>query len=318
MVIHLLALGRLGAEQGSAGIDEILSLLIQLPGNQEILLLRAHGGADALHIRISEELQDPHGLTVQGLHGAKQRGFLVQSFTAVGAEGCGDAQGGSLDEGVGGGIPGGVASCLKGGPQAAGGEGGGIGLALDQLLAGEIHDHAAVGSGGNKAVMLLGSDSGEGLEPVGVVGCSVGNRPVLHGGSHSIGNAGLQLRAVIDGLLQGLVHSGAELRLHNPVVKYQTAKIIGYTTHTRQLLWMKIKKRRRRLRAYCSKTPSPLQEAFYTRESHLSTPCTKKVFWFGQIDNCHLFAYNVAIEQRRSWLGQLCPHHGRLLLFREG
>lgn len=46
----------------------------------------------------------------------------------------GDAQGLILDKGVAGGVPGGIAPGLGGGPQPAGGEAGGVRLAYDQLL----------------------------------------------------------------------------------------------------------------------------------------------------------------------------------------
>ena len=233
MVVHFLTLGRSGTEEGSAGINQVFALLVQLLGNQEVFLLRANGGADTLHIGVPEQLQNPHGLTVQGLHGTKQRGFLVQCLTAVGTEGSGNAKCGSFDKGVGSGIPGGVAPGFEGGPQTAGGEGGGVGFALNQFLSGEIHDDTAVWGRGDKAVMLFGGNPGEGLEPVGIVGCAVGDRPVLHSSSNGIGHAGLQLCAMIDGFSQGLVYAGAQIRLHNPVVKYQTAKIIGYATHNR-------------------------------------------------------------------------------------
>ena len=57
--------------------------------------------------------------------------------------------------------------------------------------------------------MLLGSDTGQRLEPMGIVGSTVGNGPILHGGGDSICYAGIQLRALIDGLAQGPVNIGA-------------------------------------------------------------------------------------------------------------
>src|SRR5699024_11330011 len=56
------------------------------------------------------------------------------------------------------------------GSQPAGGEGGGVRLPSDELLAGKLHNHAAVRGGGDEAVVLLGGDAGHGLEPVGEVG----------------------------------------------------------------------------------------------------------------------------------------------------
>ena len=48
MVVQLLSLGRLGAEQRAAGKNQILALVIQLLIDQEIFLLRADGGTYTL------------------------------------------------------------------------------------------------------------------------------------------------------------------------------------------------------------------------------------------------------------------------------
>ena len=209
MIIHLLTLGGLCAEQGAPGVDQILALVVHFLINQEILLLGANGGTNALHILVAKELQDAHGLTVQRFHGAEQRRFLVQRLTAVGAERGGNAKGLSLNKSVRCGIPGGVASGFKGRPQAAGGEAGSIRLALDQFLAGKVHDDAAVRSGGDEAVMLFRSNSSQRLEPMGEVGSSIGDCPILHGGSNSIRDTGIQLCALIDGLAQRLINTRA-------------------------------------------------------------------------------------------------------------
>ena len=74
-------------------------------------------------------------LTVYGFHGAKQRGLFVQRIAVIGEEAGGDVQAPVLYKGAGAGVPGGVASGLKGGPQAAGGERGCVGLTPHQPLA---------------------------------------------------------------------------------------------------------------------------------------------------------------------------------------
>ena len=116
MVVELLPLGRTGAEQRAAREHEILALVEQRLVHEEVFLLRAGAGAHALDGVVSEQAQDTQGLLVERLHGAQQRRFLVQRFAAVGAEGRGDAQGLVLDEGIAGGVPGGVAARFKRGP----------------------------------------------------------------------------------------------------------------------------------------------------------------------------------------------------------
>ncbi len=199
--------------------------------HQEVLLLGAHGGDDPGDVLVAEELQDAHGLLVQGFHGAEEGGLFVQGLAAVGIEDGGDAQGVVFDEGVGGGVPGGVASRLKGGAEAAGGEGGGIGLALDQLFAGELHDDGAVALGGDEAVVLLGGDAGHGLEPVGIMGAAFFHGPVLHGVGDDIGDGLVQALAVLHGFFQSLVGLFGETLLHDAVVEDHVSKGFGHVAH---------------------------------------------------------------------------------------
>ncbi len=223
MVLQLLALGGPRPEQGAPGKEQVPPLAVHILVNQEILLFRTHGAQNALGFH-AEQLQHPDGLLAEGLHGAEQRGFLVQNLSPVGAEGGGDAQDAVLDKGVGGGIPGGVAPGLKGSPQSAGGEAGSIRLPLDKLLAGELHDDLAIIGGGNKAVVLFGGYTGHGLEPVGVMGDALFDGPVLHGVGHNVGHLQVQGSAVFDGALERLIGCLGKTLLHNSVVKNQTSK----------------------------------------------------------------------------------------------
>ena len=149
VLLQLLTLGRGSAEQGAAGKDQILACLVVLLLDKEVLLLGADGGGDVINI-LSEQLQDADGLTGQCVHGAQQGSLFVQCLAGVADESGGDAQHVILHESVAGGIPCGVAAGLAGGTQAAGGEGGSIGLAAHQLLAGELHDGGAVAHGETK------------------------------------------------------------------------------------------------------------------------------------------------------------------------
>ena len=232
MVIHFLTLGGLCTKQRTAGVNQILALVVHLLIDKEILLLRADGGTNTLDVLIAEELQNPHRLTVQRFHGAQQGRLLIQCLAAVGAERSGDAEGLALNERIRSGVPCGIASCLEGCPQAAGREAGSVRLALNQFLAGEVHNHAAVRCGGDEAVVLLGGNAGQRLEPMGIVGSTVGDSPVLHGSGNSICHTGVQLCAMIDGLTKRLINIRAQTCLHYAVVKHQTTKIIGYrSTH---------------------------------------------------------------------------------------
>ena len=231
VVLQLLALRGLRAEEGAPGEDQILALEIHLAVHQKILLLRPHVGDDALHPVTAEEPQNAQGLLVEGLHAAQQRGLLVQGVPAVGAEGCGDAQHLVLDKGVAGGVPGGVAAGLEGGAQTAGGEGGGVRLAPDQLFAGELHDDPAVRGGIDEAVVLFCRDAGERLEPVREVGGAVHHGPGAHGVCHGVRKMQIELLPVLDGAAQRAVDLLGQTGAHDLVVKHLAGKQFRYGGH---------------------------------------------------------------------------------------
>ena len=253
VVVELLALGRAGAEEGAAGADQVAALLEELLIDEEVLLLGADGGVHAPDVLVAEELEHAQGLTGERGHGAQERGLFVQGLAAVGAEGRGDAERVALDEGVAGGVPGGVAAGLKGGAQAAGGEARCVRLALNELAAGELHYDAAVGCGAYKAVVLLGGNTGHGLEPVRKVRGSVLNGPVLHRRGDLARDVGIERLPGLYGLPQRIIDPTGETGLHDPVVKNHTSKILGYCRHDDHL-FKKIKRQGRR-RLCCLRRP---------------------------------------------------------------
>ena len=257
MVIHLLTLGGSGTEQRAAAEDQVLALTVHGAVHQEILLLGADRGANTFDIRVAKQLQDTHGLLVQGLHGAQQRGFFIQRLATVGTERCGDTQCLVLDKGVRGRIPGSVAPGLEGSTQAAGGEAGGIRLTLDQLFTGELHDDAAIRRGGNKAVVLLGGNAGQRLEPMCKVGRTVLDGPILHGLCHGVGHLTVQPAALVNGLFQRQIDVMGEPCLHHAVIKYQCAEDVRYGFHEFHPVFNKFENRKRRHEALSFKTPLP-------------------------------------------------------------
>ena len=224
VVIQLLAPGGLGAEEGAAGHPQVLPLAVHLFIHQEVLLLRAYAGDDPAALSVSEQPEDPDGLAAHILHGPQQRGLFVQGVASVGAEDGGDAEGALLDEGKRGGVPGGIAPGLKGGPQAAGGEGGGVRLTPHQVLAGKFQDHPAALGRGDEAVVLLRRDAGHGLEPVGIVGAATLHRPGLHGPGNLVGRGQLQGRPVGDAALPCLIAGVGQPLLHGHLIEYLTAE----------------------------------------------------------------------------------------------
>ena len=148
VVVELVALGRLGAEQGAAGGDQVGALEEVLLVDQEVLLLGADGGEDALALLVAEQPQRLDRRAREGVHRAQQRDLRVERLAGPGGERGRDAEQRPVrvleDEGGAGRVPGGVAAGLEGGADAAGREGGGVGLALDQLLAGEAGERPAL------------------------------------------------------------------------------------------------------------------------------------------------------------------------------
>ena len=232
MVVQLLSLGRLSTKEGASAQPQVKTLTVILLVDKEVLLLGAHLCRYMLRLRVAEEPQDTHTLTIQSADRTQQRRFLIQRLTGVGAEDGGDIEGLVLDEGVRGGIPRGVASCLKGGAQAAGGEGGGVSLTAAQFLAGELHQNVALTIGDNKAIVLFGSKSRHGLEPVGIMGSTQLNGPVLHGDGDFIGNVTIQRRTLCKALLPGMIRFGAQTLAHLFLGKYHAAKQFGYIVHS--------------------------------------------------------------------------------------
>ena len=136
VLLKLLALDRLAPKERAAAHDEVGARCVVLLLDEEVLLLGADGGGDARDV-LAEDLEHALRLGVKGDAGAQQRRLLVERLAGVGDERRRDAENLVLDEGGGGGVPGGVAAGLEGGAQAAGREARGVGLALDERLAGE-------------------------------------------------------------------------------------------------------------------------------------------------------------------------------------
>jgi|GEM_PF-6871026 len=224
-------LGRLGAEQGPAGDEQVGPGEDEVAVDEEVFLLRTGIGHDRQLGLDAEELEHALGLLVQGLGGAQERGLLVQGLTGPGKEDGGDAQEGAVgvlqDVGRAGHVPGGVAAGLEGGAQAARGEARGVGLALDEHRAAELGYGAAAAVGHQEGVVLLGGQPGQGVEDVGEVGGSTLNGPVLHGVGHHVGDGRVELCAQLYGLLQRLEHGLGQPVAHDFFVEHVAAEYLG-------------------------------------------------------------------------------------------
>jgi len=209
VVLHLLALRGLGAEEGAAAGEQVGALVEQVAVDEEVLLLAAQRGHHAVDlIARAEEAQHPHGLRGEGLHRAQQRGLGVEGLALPRHEGRGDHQGhealGAHQERRARGVPRGVAAGLEGRAQAARGEARRVGLGLHQLAARKREHHVPGAVGVGEGVVLLGRRAREGLEPVGVVRGALLDGPVLHGRGDDVGGLVVEALTALDGAHQGL------------------------------------------------------------------------------------------------------------------
>ncbi len=210
VVVELVALRRFGAEQRPSRGNEIGTFEEVLLVDQEVLLLAACSREDALGVIDAEQLERAHGRAGERVHRAQQRDLVVERLARPRGERRRNAQQRAVgvleDERGRGRVPGGVAARLERRADAAGGERGGVGLALDQLLAGEVGDRRAVVGGAVEGVVLLGGRPGQRLEPVRVVGGALLHRPLLHRLRDRVGERGVERLAARQRLLQRLVH----------------------------------------------------------------------------------------------------------------
>ena len=208
LIFEFLALRRLGAEQRAAGVDQVGAREIEIAIDQEVFLLGTAGRDDVRRLR-AEQLQDAYCLRRQRFHRAEQRRLLVERFTGPADERGRDDQrrAGVIHQqpGRAGRVPRRVAARFERAAHAAGREARRVGLALNQFLAAELRDRAALGRRREEGVVLLGGDAGQRLEPVRVVRGAMFDRPVLDSRGDGVGNRGIEQFTVRDGAAQGFV-----------------------------------------------------------------------------------------------------------------
>ena len=216
LVFELLALGRLGAEEGATAGVEVGTEMEEAGVDQEVLLLRAARSGDVT-VLLTEEREHAGSGLVDGSHRAEERGLLVEGFTLPRDEGGRDAKRGTVfgveDVGRGGDVPSGVTAGFEGGAETAVREGGGVGFGLDQRLAGELGE-GAVAVRLEEGVVLLGGEAGERIENVRVVRSTTLERPILDGGSDDVGRSSIELDTGFDAGLEGLEDILREALLH--------------------------------------------------------------------------------------------------------
>ena len=231
MIFELLTLGRLRAEQGAAGRQQVRSGEEEMSIDQEVLLLGAGRRRDERAVRLAEQLQHALGLAIEGLHRTQERRLLIQRFAGPGDERCRNAERRAVrvfeDVGRAGDVPDRVAAGFERGTNAAGREARTVGLTLDQLLAGELGHRPAVAIGREKAIVLLGGETGEREEDVGVVGRALFDCPILHRRGDDIGDRRVELGPCFDRLAERLVDRLRQPVFHDRLIENVAAEQLG-------------------------------------------------------------------------------------------
>ena len=75
--------------------------------------------------------------------------------------------------------------------------------------------------------MLFGGDAGHRLEPVGEMGASALDGPVLHGVGHGVGDVDVELLAVLDRVPEGPVGLLGQALPHRAVIEHHAAEDVG-------------------------------------------------------------------------------------------
>ena len=121
MVIQLLVLGGVVAEQGASSDHQVRPGGEQALVHKEVLLLPAQVGIDLFHLGV-EQAADGERRIRNRFQGFLERSLVIQGLAGVGDEHRGDTEGIILNENRRGRVPRGVAAGLESGPEAAAGE----------------------------------------------------------------------------------------------------------------------------------------------------------------------------------------------------
>ncbi len=184
LVFQLLSLGGRRADERAAGHDQVLTQMVVILIDQEILLFRAAGRDHLFCLLVAEELQERASRLAQGFVRTQERQLFIERGAVIGDENSRDTEGvaeaGLGDEGRAGRIPGGVAARLKGRPDPSGRKGTRIRLPLDELGPGEFLDDLARTDDRDKTVVFFRGQPRHRLEPVGIERRPARQRPIFH------------------------------------------------------------------------------------------------------------------------------------------
>ena len=231
LIVLFLPLGRHRAEQRAPGELEVVTLVIVALVDEEVLLLSADVGDDLARVH-AQDVEQPHALTADRIHGFEQRRLFVERLARIGTERRRDAQHRRavlrlLDERRGRAVPRGVTARLERRPYAAGRKAGRVRLALAQIAAGEFERDLALLVDGNETVVLFGGRARQGLEPMRIVCRTQLYAPLLHRLGDLVGKLLFEHLVAVDDLAQLVVGVLGEILFHHLVVEDIAAVKVG-------------------------------------------------------------------------------------------
>ena len=229
MIIQLLSFWRHSTEQSSSGKDQVFSFEILLSIYNKIFLFYADRGFHFLGCGISKKAKQTQCLSLYGFHGTKQGCLLIQCLSCIRTKGCRNAKNGSCrilaHKGRRSAIPSGITSCLKGCPKTSRWERRCIRLPFDQFLSRKLQLHGSVRKRcRNKGIVFLRRKSRQRLEPVGIMGGTFFNSPLLHSSCHHFRCHGIQFLPLIQGLVKFLVNLLRQLFQHYFIIENMDTK----------------------------------------------------------------------------------------------
>src|SRR5690606_34652985 len=123
VIIQLLSFRRLGPDERPPAGGEVGAAIVKFFVDEKVFLLVPDGRDDARDVLDAEEIEHAQRLLVERIDGTQERNLRIERFARPRRKGGGDGEVRAVfvldDERRRGGIPGGVATRLEGGAEAA-------------------------------------------------------------------------------------------------------------------------------------------------------------------------------------------------------
>ena len=213
------------SHQCTSGDAEVGTGIVERGVHEEVFLFPTEVGIDTLHVRYEKFTYFGRRL-IDCCQRFQERCLVVECLAGVRDKYGRNTQCLVYDEGRGGNVPCGVASCLESIANTSVGKARSIRFLLDEQFAGETLDDVSVIAELDEAVMLLGGTVGERLKPVRVMGYVESLCPTLHAVGNHVRHFAVEGNTVLDGIDDCLVGFFGKKFLHLLAVKHVCAVVV--------------------------------------------------------------------------------------------